>query len=219
LTSKIETANREKSESPSVKTGVILSDSVETSQNNEAVQPAISMVPALEETTVESHGSHVVESKDSASDVKKRQAMSNKKPHKKREEWDKEGKYKYINRRLKEMHEDIRRVMRLQGFIIKGLEHEFLFSQDLLENQVSKDDVDRHILSELGASSRDGILPRDIARSVGLRSVTPKKVTQRIRQLNKRMQSLFGQNVAEKRGMTWAMTDWMRDSWGEKVKV
>ena len=216
MTSKIETVGREKSESPSVKVGVILPISAETSEIHGSVQHVISTAKDALPTTSDSHSPHVAESKPSSSSVRKGQGNSIKKPHKHREEWDKEGKYKYINRRLKEMHEDIRRLMRLQGFIIQGLEHEFEFSKDLLENQVSKDDVDKRILSELGASSQDGILPRDIARSIGLRSVTPAKVTQRVRQLNKRMQSLFGQNVAEKRGMAWAMTDWMRDSWGEK---
>jgi hypothetical protein len=41
----------------------------------------------------------------------------------------------------------------------------------------------------------------------------PWNVTQRIRRINKKIDSLIGQKAAEKRGKGWALTSFMRSAW------
>jgi len=137
-----------------------------------------------------------------------------KKPSQKRAEYDKVGKYKYILRRFNEVHEDIKALIITQRYMIKGLEHEFLFDKKYVEDAACKDEFDREILWELRGAGVDGLLPRDISKRLGSRKVTAWKVTQRIRHLNDRLDQLIGQTAAEKRGMNWALTSFMKEAWG-----
>ena len=61
---------------------------------------------------------------------------------------------------------------------------------------------------------REGLLPRDLAKRLGSRRVSPWQVTQRLRRINKRLDRLLGQKAAEKRGMRWALTSFMSEAWG-----
>jgi len=227
----LETVGHENSESPCDKTGVNLSASAETSENRDSVQPTISSVANVEQITADLQTPNMPEnnsvdeiSQSRQADIgkvneKRRQSLekANRKNPKKREAYEREGGRKYFNRQIREIKADLRTIKRQLALVIAGMEHQFVYEKDLLESAIAKDDVDKHILDELAGASRDGLLPRDLARSIGLRSVTPKKVTSRINAMNRRMWFLFERNAAEKRGMQWAMTDWMRDGYGAKA--
>jgi hypothetical protein len=98
--------------------------------------------------------------------------------------------------------------------MIKGLEHEFLFDKEYVQDIACRDEFDRRILEELSHAGMDGLLPRDVSKLLGSRKVTPWNVTQRLRWINKRLERLIGQKAAEKRGMSWALTSFMSDLWG-----
>jgi len=70
------------------------------------------------------------------------------------------------------------------------------------------------ILEVLKGAGEYGILPHDVSERLGLRKLTPWKVTQRIYQINRRLDRLLGQRAVEKHGMSWALTSFMRETWG-----
>ena len=137
-----------------------------------------------------------------------------KEPQKRRAEWDKEGKYKYIIRKIGDLHRELEEVKVTLRYITKGLEPSFQFDKGYVEDIACQDEFDRTILEELRGAGVDGLLPRDLANRLGSRSVSPWQVTQRLRRINKRLDRLLGQKAAEKRGMRWALTSFMSDAWG-----
>ena len=139
---------------------------------------------------------------------------SSKQPSQRRAEWDKKGKYKYIIHKISELHRDVKALIVTQRYIVKGLEHEFMFDQQYVEDVVCRDEYDQRLLLELRGAGPDGLLPRDIAKRIGSRRLTPWKVTQRLRRINKRLDQLLGQKAVEKRGMAWALTSFMHEAWG-----
>jgi len=137
-----------------------------------------------------------------------------KEPQKRRAEWDKEGKYKYIIRKISDLHRELEEVKVTLRYISKGLEPSFQFDKGYVEDIACQDEFDRAILEELRGAGVDGLLPRDLAKRLGSRRVSPWQVTQRLRRINKRLDRLLGQKAAEKRGMRWALTSFMSEAWG-----
>jgi len=97
--------------------------------------------------------------------------------------------------------------------MIKGLEHEFMFDREYIEDIVCADEIDREILEILKNAGAYGILPRDITHQLEIQKLTPWKITQRIRRINKRLDRIIGQKAAEKHGMQWALTSFIREAW------
>jgi hypothetical protein len=128
--------------------------------------------------------------------------------------WDKEGKYKYIVHLLREIRRELNALKVTQRYMVRGLEHEFLFDQEYVEDVACSDEVDRAIIEELHHAGPYGILPRDVANRLKKYRLKPWNVTQRIRRMNKKLDRLIGQKAAEKRGKGWALTTFLREAWG-----
>jgi len=58
------------------------------------------------------------------------------------------------------------------------------------------------------------IQPRDIASRLKEYRLKPWNVTQRIRRMNEKLDSLIGQKAAGKRDKGWALTTFLRQAWG-----
>jgi len=58
------------------------------------------------------------------------------------------------------------------------------------------------------------MLPRDVASRLREYKLKPWNVTQRIRRMNKKLDRLIGQKAAEKVGKGWALTTFLRETWG-----
>jgi len=65
--------------------------------------------------------------------------------------------------------------------------------------------VNRAIIDELHYAGSYGVLPRGIAARLKEYNLKPWNVTQRIRRMNNKLDSLIGQKVAEERGKGWAL--------------
>jgi len=128
--------------------------------------------------------------------------------------WDKEGKYKYIVHLLREIRRELNALKVTQRYMVRGLEHEFLFDQEYVEDVACTDEVDRAIIEELHHAGPYGLLPRDVASRLKEYRLKPWNVTQRIRRVNKRIDRLIGQKAAEKVGKGWALTTFLREAWG-----
>jgi len=131
----------------------------------------------------------------------------------KRAAYDKYGKYKYVVRLCNKILKELEALRVTQRYMVKGLEHEFMFEQKYVEDVACTDKVDRAILEELNYAGPYGILPRDVACRLKEYKLKPWNVTQRIRRMNKKLDSLIGQEAAEKVGKGWALTTFLRDAW------
>lgn len=126
----------------------------------------------------------------------------------------KAGSYKYLLQLLHGIRREIRELRRTQRYMIQGLEHTFLFDDDYLKTIACKDEADQEILDTLYMAGPPGKLPRDIALELSDYKINPWNVTQRIRRMNKRLDRHIAKEVEEKRGLKWALTNWIYHNWG-----
>ena len=127
---------------------------------------------------------------------------------KKRKIWMKKSSYKYLLQLLHGLRREIRELRKTQRYMIRGLEHEFLFDTEYIHDIVCRDEVDQDIIDVLRSAGEAGKLPRDIAKDLKRFKLNPWNVTQRIRRMNKRLDCYIAKQVAEKRGLRWALTNW-----------
>jgi len=125
----------------------------------------------------------------------------------------KKGSYKYLLQLLHGIRREIRELRRTQRYMIQGLEHTFLFDDDYIKATACKDEIDQEILDVLYIAGPSGKLPRDVATELAEYKINPWNVTQRIRRMNKRLDRHIPKEVAEKRGLKWALTNWTYHNW------
>ena len=125
----------------------------------------------------------------------------------------KKGSYEYLLQLLHGIGREIRELHRTQRYMIEGLEHTFLFDDDYLKTIACKDEIDQTILDVLYMAGPLGKLPRDIANELAEYKINPWNVTQRIHRMNKRLDCHIARDVAEKRGLKWAITTWTYHCW------
>ena len=135
------------------------------------------------------------------------------KPRKKRKIWMKKGSYKYLLQLVHAIRREIRELHRTQRYMIQGLEHTFLFDDDYIRSIACKDEIDQEILDVLYRAGPPGKLPKDVAAELAEYKINPWNVTQRIRRMNKRLDRHVAKEVAEKRGLKWALTSWAFHNW------
>jgi len=133
---------------------------------------------------------------------------------KKRKIWMKKGSYKYLLQLLHGIKRELRELRKTQRYMIQGLEHEFLFDTEYILDVACKDEVDKAIIDVLRSAGAAGKLPKDIAKDLKRYRLKPWNVTQRIHRTNKRLERRIARQVAEKRGLRWALTNWTYDNLG-----
>lgn len=127
--------------------------------------------------------------------------------------WMKTGSYKYLLELLQGIKRELRLLRKTLRYITVGLENQLFFDRDFIRDVACKDEVDVEILNFLRDAPLSGVLPKEIAAECG---ITPWNVTQRIRMMNKKLDTQIGQHVAEKRGLRWACTSFIETSWQEE---
>jgi len=134
-------------------------------------------------------------------------------PKKGRSQYDKVGKYEYILDKFDTLNKELKRIKVFMRYLGKGLEHSLVFEPEFIQDAACRDEVDRQILWELRGAGEYGMLPRDVAARLGDKRFTRFYVTARLIQMNKKLDAVLGQRVAEKRGKAWALTVFMRSTW------
>jgi hypothetical protein len=132
-----------------------------------------------------------------------------------RQQYDKVGKYRYVLQKLDATNRELRQIKTFMRYLAKGLEHSMVFEPTYIQDIACRDEKDREILEELRGAGEYGMLPRDVAARLGDKRYTRFYVTARLKQMNKKLDAVLGQRVAEKRGKNWALTGFMKDSWDE----
>ena len=132
----------------------------------------------------------------------------------KRKIWMKKGSYKYLLQLLHGLRREIRELRKTQRYMIQGLEHEFLFDTEYIVEIACKDEVDKAIIDVLRSAGESGKLSRDVSNELKRYKLKPWNVTQRIRRMNRRLDHYVAKQVAEKRGLRWALTNWTHENLG-----
>jgi hypothetical protein len=135
-------------------------------------------------------------------------------PKKGRTQYDKIGKYQYLLRKLDTTNKELKQIKVFMRYLAKGLEHSLTFEPEYIQDIACRDEVDQEILEELRGAGEYGMLPSHVAAKLGDKRFTRFYVTDRLKQMNKKLDVVLGQRVAEKRGKAWAMTRFMREAWG-----
>jgi len=142
-------------------------------------------------------------------------------PIKKRSQAEKVGAIKYQAMKLRELELEMRVVKKTVLAIYHGLMKSRLlqFEIDFLTTIVTRDKIDLEILHILRRGGKEGMLPKDLSIELSISGFKVKRfqVSRRIIRMNKRLQKKLGQNVAEKQGHKWALTNFMFESWGEGI--
>jgi len=139
--------------------------------------------------------------------------IGEKQPKKSRAQYDKVGKYQYLLQKFDKVDRRLRGIEVVLRFLAKGLEPSMVFEPEYIQDIACRDEKDKEILDELRGAGEYGMLPRDVAARLGDKRFTRFHVTNRIKQMNKRLDNILGQRVAEKRGKCWALTSFMREAW------
>jgi len=123
------------------------------------------------------------------------------------------GKYQYPLQKFDKVDRRLKGIEVVLRFLAKGLEPSMVFDPEYIQDIACQDEVDREILEELRGAGEYGMLPRDVVARLGDKRFTPFTVTKRLKRVNKRLDVILGQRVAEKRGKNWALTSFMRSAW------
>ena len=95
--------------------------------------------------------------------------------------------------------------------IFVGLKGSFNFEQSLIERIA----IDREILRLIFEVGSTGLLPKDLAQKLERFKISRHQVSRRILRMNKRLETEFGECVADQRGWHWALTSFALDAWGK----
>jgi hypothetical protein len=137
-----------------------------------------------------------------------------------RSPFDKEGSFKYLQKTLHRFEDKLDDVRRQQRYMIKGLDlaHQLLFDRVYIHDTVCINEPDQIILEDLYAAGHDGKLPKDVATTLNKhlhsRHYKPWHVRYALKRMNRKLEQQIGQEVAEKRGLRWALTSLTRKAWG-----
>jgi hypothetical protein len=137
------------------------------------------------------------------------------KTKKKRSQSDKIGRLKYNQQLLKKTLSEVEEVKLMLRTIFAGLKGFFNFEQSLIERVACEDEIDLEILQALFEAGSPGLLPKDLAAKLLHFKVTRHQISRRLLRMNKRLEKEFGEHVVEKRGWHWAITNFVRENWGE----
>jgi hypothetical protein len=136
-----------------------------------------------------------------------------KQPKKGRTQYDKVGKYQYLLQKFDTLNKELKQIKMFMRYLAKGLEPSLVFEPEYIQDIACRDEIDKQILEELRYAGEYGMLPRDVAAKLSDKRFTRFYVTARLKQMNKKLDAVLGQRVAEKRGKNWALTSFMRNAW------
>ena len=138
---------------------------------------------------------------------------------KSRSAWEKEGKFKYLNRKLTDMRKEFRSTMRrietqLQ-VLTRSMQPSMTFEPDYIVQVVCRDERDMALFDYLISKGDLGIAPTEACIVEELKGFKFKKfqVTRRLQRMNKRLQNELNKNVADSHGRRWVVTNFVLKAW------
>jgi len=130
----------------------------------------------------------------------------------KRSPWDKEGKFRYLNRKLdavrRETRQGFRHVEKQLRIILNSLAPFLEIDSDYVVSVVCQDEGDRALLDYLRSKGSVGITPTEACAAEELERFRfkPFHITRRIQRMNKRLEEDIGKPVAASYNRRWVLT-------------
>ena len=126
--------------------------------------------------------------------------------------WDKEGKFRYLNRKLdavrRETRQGFRHVEKQLRIVLNCLAPFLEIDSDYLVSVVCQDEGDRALLDYLRSKGSIGITPTEacVAEELERFRFKPFHITRRIQRMNKRLEEDIGKPVATSYNRRWVLT-------------
>jgi len=130
----------------------------------------------------------------------------------KRSPWEKEGKFRYLNRKLdavrRETRQGFRHVEKQLQIVLNCLAPFLEIDSDYLVSVVCLDEGDRALLDYLRGKGSIGITPTEACAAKELERFRFKRfhITRRIQRMNKRLKEDIGKPVAASYNRRWVIT-------------
>jgi len=112
---------------------------------------------------------------------------------------------------------ELREIKRMLRGLSLGLSHLMDYDSEYLVKMVCRDSRDEMILDVLHECGPAGLSPKEIYFKVRRYGLKYHHITRRINRMNKRMQNEIGEEVADKVGRNWALSDFMLRNWSVKT--
>jgi len=137
--------------------------------------------------------------------------------------WEKEGKYRYLHRKLDQIREEIR-----EGFQRQEARFRLLLttlspflediSKDYVQQIVCRDEGDEALLAYLVSKGDLGITPAETcaAKELARFHFKPWHITRRMQRMNKRLKTELDKALAESYGRRWVITSFALKAWSAK---
>lgn len=135
-----------------------------------------------------------------------------------RSPWEKEGKFRYLNRKLLALRDETRagfkRVEARQRVLINTLQPTLQFEEAYIVQVVCQDEADNVLLDYLVSQGDLGITPSEACQYQPLRKFKfkPFHITRRVQRMNKRLKIELGKPVAESYHRRWVITSFILKS-------
>ena len=155
------------------------------------------------------------------------QEKAAKKKRKKRSPWEKEGRFRYLNRKLQLIREEVRQGFKRMDSRLRVLTNTLAPFMEVDEQYIMSiichDEADEALLAHLESKGDNGITPTEACNARELRRyhLKPYHITRRIQRMNKRLKTELGKPVAESYSRRWILTSFVQKSIGspkEEVK-
>jgi len=144
----------------------------------------------------------------------KQKKPAQKKQKRRRTRAEKVGRLKYIIHRIGRLEQKIDGIDLRTRTMMAGLREWMSFKPSYIQKVACQDELDVEIIERLVQADEGGVLPSVIAEDLSAYGLRRWDVTRRIQRMNKKLKKELGKPVAEKRGHRWALSSFMRNTWG-----
>lgn len=150
--------------------------------------------------------------------MQKTEEKAAKNRRKKRSAWEKEGRFKYLNRKLQLIREEVRqgfkRVDSRMRVLTNTLAPFMEVDEQYIMSIICQDEADEALLAYLESKGDQGITPTEACRTPELRRYRfkPYHITRRIQRMNKRLKTELGKPVSESYSRRWVLTSFVQRS-------
>ena len=148
--------------------------------------------------------------------MQKTEEKAAKNRRKKRSPWEKEGRFRYLNRKLQLIREEVRLGFKRQEARIRVLTNTLApfmeVGEQYIMSIICRDEADEALLAYLVSKGDNGITPTEACTAKELRKYhfKPYHITRRIQRMNKRLKTELGKPVAESYSRRWILTSFIQ---------
>lgn len=148
--------------------------------------------------------------------MQKTEKKAAKNRRKKRSTWEKEGQFKYLNRKLQLIREEVRQGFKRQEARMRVLTNTLAPFMEVDEQYIISifchDEAGEALLAYLESKGNNGITPTEASAAKELRRYRfkPYHITRRIHHMNNRLKAELGKPVAESYSRRWILTSFIQ---------